>query len=116
MKRYALIVYKAKYGWDNYTDYIYQSGEYDTKEHTVIIRETNSFKTLMKMWGNNLKHYQGYTYCVRDRGPKVTLHDPMENVVVGGIYDSDDEEALLDHYRFGRNYEVTSLADSEESV
>ena len=37
MKRYALIVYKAKYGWDNYTDDIYRSGKYDTKEDTVII-------------------------------------------------------------------------------
>ena len=74
-------------------------------EHTVIIRETNSFKTLMKMWETNLKHYEGYTYCVRDRGRMVTLHDPIDNLIVGGIYDPNDEEYLLDHYKFGRNYD-----------
>ena len=104
MKRYALIVYKAKYGWDYYSDDIYRSGKYDTKEDTVIIRETNSFKTLMKMWKNNLKHYEGYTYCVRDRGFMALVQDPIDNLIVGGVYDSDDEECLLEHYKFGRNY------------
>lgn len=104
MKRYALIVYKAKYGWDNYTDNIYRSGEYDTKEHTVLIRETNSFKTLMKMWETHLKHYEGYTYCVRDRGHMALIQDPIDNLIVGGVYDPNDEENLLDHYKFGRNY------------
>lgn len=104
MKRYALIVYKAKYGWDHYTDDIYRSGAYDNKNDTVIIRETNSFKTLMKMWETNLKHYEGYTYCVRDRGHMALIQDPIDNVVVGGVYDPDDEHALMEYYRFGRNY------------
>lgn len=105
MKRFALVIYKSKYDLENYTDHIYTSGDYDSKEYTVVLKETNSFKRLMKMWEDNLKYYAGYTYCVRDRGPAVTLHDPAENVIVGGIYSSEDEDTLLDHYKYGRNYE-----------
>ena len=105
MKRYALIVYKAKYSLENYTDNIYRSGEYDTKEHTVVMRETNSFDTLMKLWKTNLDHFEGYTYCVRDRGHMALLQDPVDNLIVGGVYSPDDEEVLLDHHKFGRTYE-----------
>jgi hypothetical protein len=56
MKRFALVIYKSKYDLENYTDHIYRSGDYDSKEHTVVLKETNSFKRLMKMWDDNFKY------------------------------------------------------------
>lgn len=106
MKRFALIVYKAKYGWDNYSDNIYLSGKYDTKEDTVLMRETNSFQTLMKMWHTNLKHYVGYTYCVRDRGHMALNQDPVDNLLVGGVYDYDDEEIIRENFHHKDPFEV----------
>ena len=105
MKRYSLIVYKSKYTPDNYGEDIYTSGNYDNKEETAIIKETSTFTNLLKIWKDNFKFYEGYLYCVRDRGRSVTLLDPDENIVIGGVYNRNDEEILLDYYKYGRTFE-----------
>ena len=75
MKKYKLIVYKEQFGWENYSDDIYLSGEHDNANDTEIIKETNSFPALMRMWHHYFNQYCGYTYCVKED----------DNFLVGGV-------------------------------
>ena len=101
MKRYALIVYNRKCydAFDgNYSDDIYLSGEFDSSEYCALFKETNHFPSLMRMWNKYLDKFEGYIYCVRDRGSKFDNLNPEWNAMVGGIYDPMDFEILRENH------------------
>lgn len=88
-KKYAIRVYKAKYSFDKYDDYIYMLPESEVNAKDILVeRWANTKGELINEWDILINKYEGFTYCVKD----------VENdqVLIGGVFDPGDEDYLLD--------------------
>ena len=87
-KKYAIRVYKAKYSFDKYDDYIYMLPESEVNAKDILVeRWADTVIELIKEWNILINKYEGFTYCVKD----------VENdqVLIGGVFDPGDEDYLL---------------------
>ena len=88
-QKYVIRVYKAKYSFDKYDDYIYMLPEAEVDSKDILVeRWSNAKDELIKKWNILINKYEGYTYCVKD----------VENdqVLIGGVFDPGDEDYLLE--------------------
>jgi hypothetical protein len=89
-KKYAIRVYKAKYSFDRYDDYIYMLPESKVDTNDILVeRWADTIEELIKKWYVLVDKYEGYTYCVKD-----VEHD---SVIIGGVFDPGDVECLEEY-------------------
>lgn len=89
-QKYAIRVYKAKYSFDRYDDYIYMLPEAEVDTNDVLVeRWADTIEEIIKQWYILINKYEGYTYCVKDVGD--------DSVIIGGVFDPGDVDCLEEY-------------------
>jgi hypothetical protein len=89
-QKYAIRVYKAKYSFDKYDDYIYMVPEVDVDANDILVESwADTIQEVIKEWNILIDKYEGFTYCVKD-----VYND---EVLIGGVFDPGDIEYLEEY-------------------
>ena len=90
-KRYAIRIYKMKYSFENYDDYIYKAQEDSVNTDDILLeRRADNKDKLISEWNTLFYKYEGFTYCVKD------IDNDM--VITGGVFDPVDIEYIEDYF------------------